>query len=268
MIRVADNLQVVNPAIAGALERRDPEPIRACVKRCEAAGAQAIDINAGPCRRDPEGEITFLVRTVESATRLPLLIDTATPRAMAAGLHAAENKPILNGVSLEPRKLETILPLAADADVDLVAYLLGPDGHVLADADQRLAAAVALYNAAVDRGLDPNRLIIDPVLVPLTWQGGTAHARAVLTVMQALPDLLGFPVRTIAGLSNLTSGAPATADRGVAESAYLAMLAAAGLHMVLMNVLRQESVKTARACTALRDGHVFSWAELGGGLVK
>ena len=85
MILIADNLTVTNRAVQRALDEKDPEPIRQLVKRCEAAGAEAIDINSGPLVRDAENRMTFLVDTVQGVTDLPLLIDTASPRAIEAG---------------------------------------------------------------------------------------------------------------------------------------------------------------------------------------
>ena len=53
-----------------------------------------------------------------------------------------------------------------------------------------------------------------------------------------LPDLLGAPVRTIAGLSNLDHRRTGSQDPlSLPQKAFLPMLAAAGLDTILMNVL-------------------------------
>ncbi len=89
MMLVADNLQILRPEVQEAMARKDPEPIARLIRQMEEAGAEAVDLNAGPCRRNPEREMAFLVQSAEAATRLPLFIDTANPRAMAAGVRAA-----------------------------------------------------------------------------------------------------------------------------------------------------------------------------------
>ena len=263
MMLVADNLQILRPSIQEAMARHDPEPIARLIRQMEEAGAEAVDLNAGPCRRHPEREMTFLVQSAEAATRLPLFIDTASPQAMAAGVRAAGRPPILNGFSLEPRKLGEILPLAADHGLDIIGYLLDADGHVPPDAQGRLSAGLALFDAAAAKGLSPERIIVDPVVPPLSWQDGGRQMRAVIETLHLLPDLLGRPVRTVAGLSNLTSGAPSGAPRQVVESAFLAMMAAAGLSITLLNVFHTETMNAARACRALISEKPFSWAEFG-----
>jgi len=259
MIVVADNLRITLPAVQQAVERLDPEPIRQVAKACKAAGARAMDINSGPLNRDPAEKMSFLVRSVQACTDLPLVLDTTNPDAMAAGLAACNGRAIINGVSLEPEKLQRILPLAQQTDADLVAYLLRPDGHVPADTAGRMEAAVQLFAECENAGIAPDRLIFDPIVAPLAWQDGNRQNMAVLETIRTLPDLLGTPVRTMAGLSNLTTGAPDAAARKRYQQAFLPMLAAAGTDFILMNVLDPDLMRTVKACRNIIAGSIFSW---------
>ncbi|MDO9110916.1 MAG: dihydropteroate synthase [Desulfatirhabdiaceae bacterium] len=260
---IADNLRVTQKAIEIAVAENNPLPLQAVVKRCQAAGADGIDINSGPLYRDPESRMTFMVEAVQQVTRLPLILDTSNPKALKAGLLACKNPATLNGLSLEPSKLEHILPLAAAHQADIVCYLLYPNGHVPPDSSERLNVAVSLYQKCLEAGVEPDRVIIDPVVAPLSWQDGLFQAREVLTVIKILPELLGFPVRTIAGLSNLTAGARDPVKRLLAEQSYLPMLAASGLSMILMNVLNAESVRVARTCRLFSQESIFTWEMVG-----
>ena len=67
-------------AIAGTLLLPDP------------AGAQDIDINSGPLSRSPEEKMTFLVHAVQDTVDLPVVLDTANPQAVAAGLAASRHQ--------------------------------------------------------------------------------------------------------------------------------------------------------------------------------
>ena len=262
MLLIADNLTATNKAVQKAVVEKNPEPIRELVRNCAAAGAQAIDINPGPLGRNPEEAMTFLVDVVQGVTNLPVLIDTPNPRAIEAALRSCKLKAVINGVSLEPAKREAILTLAKEYNVDIIGYLLRPDGHVPADAEERLQIAFSVYEAVCTAGIDQERLIIDPIVVPVTWQNGNFQNRAVLSVIRQLPDLLAFPVRTIVGLSNLTATEAPRGKKLLIEIAYLCMLAEAGLSMVLMNALHKESVKAARTCRSLLHSSIFVWEEI------
>lgn len=262
MILIADNLQITRPDLAAALDRMDPDPICELVGQCEAAGAQAIDINSGPLTRDPVRKMAFLVDAAAAATRLPLFLDTANPKALEAGLRAGQNysnQLIINGFSLEPRKIDHILPLARTYEADIVGYLLFPDSQVPVDEGDLINVAIRLYQAFQGAGLSDDQLIIDPVVAPVIWENGVAHNLSVLSLLRQLPDLLGFPVRTMAGLSNLTTGKIPKDKKQLLEQSFLPVLAGAGLSMVLLNVLHSNTVQTARTCDALLSPGVFSW---------
>ncbi|MCP4669735.1 MAG: dihydropteroate synthase, partial [Desulfobacula sp.] len=203
---IADNLRITKTSIQNALLNHDPKPVQKLVQQCEKKDIFAIDVNTGPLSKRPEKDIRFFIRAVEGVTKLPMLIDTSNFAAMEAGLAAANNKAIINGFSLEPGKLETILPLAKKYDADIVGFLLYSNSMVPKDVSSRCAVALELFEQVEAAGIAKEKLIIDPVVPPLSWEDGIFQARAVLEVIRTLPDLLGFEVKTIAGLSNLTTG--------------------------------------------------------------
>ena len=127
LIIAADNLNILNPVVAQALEALDPRPLQELARRCEQAGANRIDINPGflpPRRHD---RMAFMVEAVQQVTNLPLLLDSPDARVLARGLAVANEPPILNACTLELDKLRDILPLAATNQTDLVLLLL--DAH-------------------------------------------------------------------------------------------------------------------------------------------
>ncbi|MCM2284295.1 MAG: dihydropteroate synthase [Desulfobacula sp.] len=257
---IADNLRITKPMIREALKALDPVPVQELVKRCAAQRPFALDINTGPLGKNPEAGMRFFIEAAESVTTLPLVIDTSNPGAMRAGLQAAKNRVIINGFSLEPRKLEQILPLAKEFDADIVGFLLYPDSRVPRNEAERFEIALELMDRAEGAGVAKERVIIDPVVPPLAWTDGIAQARAVLNVIHTLPDVLGFAVRTIGGISNLGTGAGDKAKRRLLEQSYVAMLASAGLSFALMDILDPDLVQSARVSALLAKEEIFSWA--------
>ena len=252
----------MNRKIAKAMNDMDPKPIQDLASEIKSSGAKIIDLNPGPLRKDCNKMMAFLIDSVQEVTDLRLCLDTPNPGAIETGLTICKDKPIINGFSLEAHKTEKILPLAVEFDTEIVGFLLHPDGKVPRSLDERLSLAVTLAGEANKAGLPPERLIIDPVVVPILWEEGTSQARDVLSCISLLPDLLGFPVRTVVGLSNLTSGRGAKTDSLLIEEVYLAMLAEAGLDLALLNVFRKRSVATAFVCDSIKNSRVWSWGEV------
>lgn len=263
MLLIADNLQVTNKAIAQSIADRNPEPIKKLIRTAVAAGADAIDINPGPLPKNGAEIVTFLVNTVQSITRKPILLDTTNAAAIEAGLIASKNKMIINGFSLEASKCADILPLSKTFDVDIIGYLLYPDNRVPTDESDFFGIALELLGEMEKANISPERLIVDPVVAPLIWENGIAHNRSLISFLGRLHDLAGFPIRSIAGLSNLTTGGHATREKKrLAERTFLPMLAAAGLDMVLLQIFHEDTVQTARVCEVITGGQIFSWASL------
>lgn len=259
MILVADNLQITRHSVADAIRHQNPDTLQAIVRAMEAAGAEAIDLNTGPLNRNAAPQMRFCVETVQAATDLPLLIDTANPLAMQAGLEANRKVAVINGISLEPQKLASILPMAVAYDVDIIGYLLDDRSQMPPNQDDRMAIALELFQHCLTTGLRPEQLIIDPVIAPLIWQDGLQRNRDLLEIIRRLPELLDFPVRTVAGLSNLTTGQKNPGLKQRLEQTYLSMLASAGLSWVLLDIHHHDTVTSARICRMLLKDGVFAW---------
>ncbi|MGD9160318.1 MAG: dihydropteroate synthase [Desulfobacteraceae bacterium] len=262
MILAADNLRITDIIIQNAVNNMDAAPVYDMAVKLHAAGADAIDINPGPLTSNPEEKMKFLVSSIQEVTDLPIILDTSNPAAIKAGISISKNKVIVNGFSPEYNKLEKILPIAAEFDADIIGYLLDPNGHPPSDTPDRLNIAVELYQKCRESGISEDRLIVDPVVAPLIWNDGTNRNMELLKIIRMLPDILGFPVKTIAGLSNLTSGIKDMNKRIILQKTYLSMLSASGLSIILMEMLNKSLVEVAKTCNLITSERPFSVLEL------
>ena len=239
MILAADNLQIFNPAVAKALEERDPRPLQDLARRCREAGAAMLDLNPGFLSKRKEDRMAFMVDAVQEAVDLPLILDSPHAGILEKGLAACRGKPILNALTLEPKKLEEILPLAAAHQTDLVLLLLDERSFPPPTLEGKIALAVELRERALAAGLSAERLIFDPVLPNLSWPDAWEQVRECVKTVRLLAGGAVFPepARTMAGLSNLRSHLRRVYPFEV-EKTCLAMLAGAGLSMALADVLQ------------------------------
>ena len=247
LIIAADNLNILNPVVAQALDALDPQPLQELARRLEQAGADLIDINPGflpPRRHD---RMAFMVESVQQVTNLRLILDSPDARVLARGLAAADKPPILNACTLEEEKLREILPLAAAHGTDLVLLLLDARSFPAAGLEGKITLALELREHALAAGLTDAQLIYDPVLPNLTWPDAWAQVGEVVKAVRLLHggELWGEPARTMAGLSNLRSGLRHTYPVRVEEAA-LALLAGAGLGLALVDVLQPGLMETVR----------------------
>src|SRR5207244_12233861 len=76
-----------------------------------AAGAHMLDVNAGIPLADEPAILAKAVQLVQSITDAPLSIDSSIVKALEAGLAVYKGKPLVNSVTGEDERLESVLPL-------------------------------------------------------------------------------------------------------------------------------------------------------------
>lgn len=115
----------INPTgrkvLAAEMLRGDYSRVEADALAQVAAGAQMLDVNAGIPLADEPGMLKTVVQLVQSITDVPLSIDSSIVAALEAGLSVYQGKPLVNSVTGEEERLETVLPLVAKYGAAVVA---------------------------------------------------------------------------------------------------------------------------------------------------
>jgi len=65
--------------------------------------------------------MTWLVKTVQDASGLPLCIDSANSEALTAGLAVHKGKPLINSISGDNTRYQNVLPLVKQYNACVVA---------------------------------------------------------------------------------------------------------------------------------------------------
>jgi 5-methyltetrahydrofolate--homocysteine methyltransferase len=211
-----------------------------------AAGAQMLDVNAGIPLADEPAILAEAVRLVQSVTDVPLSIDSSIVAALEAGLAAYQGKALVNSVTGEEERLESVLPLVKRHGAAVVAISNDETG-ISEDPDERFAVARRIVERAEDHGIPRADVVVDPLVMPV---GAINDAgRQVIHVVRRLRAELG--VNTTCGASNFSFGLP---NRDGINAAFLTMAIGAGLTSAITNPLH-ESVMQAVAGADVMMGH-------------
>jgi len=222
-----------------------------------AAGASMLDVNAGVTAVNPnETEPPLLARTVElvqSLVDVPLCIDSSVPAALKAGLETAQGRPLVNSVTGEEDKLETILPLVKKYDVPVVAISNDETG-ISEDPDVRFQVAKTIVERAADHGIKPEDVVVDPLVMPIGALG--TAGQQVFRLVRRLRDEL--KVNTTCGASNISFGLP---NRHGINASFLPMAIASGMTSAIMNPCRPQEMEAVRAANVLMgtDANCSKW---------
>ena len=218
-----------------------------------AAGAHALDVNAGVPMADEPALMAKAVKLVQSLTDVPLSIDSSVVEALEAGLEAYEGKALLNSVTGEEERLERVLPLVKKCGAAVVA-ICNDDSGISTDINVRYEVARKIIQRAADHGIPACDVIVDPLVMPVG-----AMPDAGLQALELIRRLrTELKVNTTCGASNVSFGLP---NRTGMNAAFISMAIGAGLTSAITNPLEPSLMQAVRGADALmnHDQQCMSW---------
>ncbi|HIE86740.1 MAG TPA: methyltetrahydrofolate cobalamin methyltransferase [Gammaproteobacteria bacterium] len=199
------------------------------------AGAHMLDVNAGIPLADEPAILARCIELVQSVTDVPLTIDSSIVAALEAGLNVYQGKALVNSVTGEDERLESILPLVAKHGAAVVAISNDETG-ISEDPDVRFEVAKKIVERAADHGISHKDILVDPLVMPI---GAINSAgKQVMHLLRRLREEL--KVNTTCGASNVSFGLP---HRNGINAAFLPMAMAAGMTSAITNPLHTEVVQ-------------------------
>lgn len=207
---------------AGEFEIVGPE-----AKKQVQNGADVLDINVGVPGIDEKHAMLESLRIVQETVDVPLWIDTSNPEVLAAALKAVKGRPGINSTTGEEKRMDVVVPLAAEYGAALVGLCID-DAGIPQTSEKRVAIARKIIDKAEKHGLDRKDIIID--CVALACSTGESGAKATLDTIRICTEELG--VNTTVGLSNVSFGLP---DRPVLNASFMLLCAGQGMTCFIGN---------------------------------
>lgn len=242
IISIAESINIMSKTIGPAMKERNPAPIQEMALAEARAGADFLDVNIGPARKDGAELMPWLVETIHAVVDLPLSLDTTNLEAMEAGLKAhTKGRPLVNSVSCQADRMDAGIALVKKYNALMVGLLWGSDG-MPRDVNERAALAVDLIYRANEAGIPNEDIFIDPIATPI--MGEINQLLACTEFLQMLGEIAPG-CRSIVGLSNVSNGAPSEL-RPFLNRAYLLMLHKNGLYSAILDAYDTEIMSLCR----------------------
>jgi 5-methyltetrahydrofolate corrinoid/iron sulfur protein methyltransferase len=238
MILIGESIHVISKDVSDAIRDRNPKVIQDLAIAQTKAGADYIDVNLGPAKKDPEESTEWLVNAIQEVTDLPLSIDTLNSVAMEAGLKVCKKRPLLNSASGKAISKEKMLPLAVKYKTDVVISVI-TDAGCPPDIDSRSESIMETIALANDMGIPNEDIWVDPIILPVS--ADQKQVTEAIEFVGILQDLLPG-VKSTVGLSNVSNGTPDHL-RGILNQTYMVMLGRKGQYSAIADILDEELVK-------------------------
>jgi 5-methyltetrahydrofolate corrinoid/iron sulfur protein methyltransferase len=242
MYKIGENIHIISPSVKKAIAERDGGFFVNLARAQKEAGANCLDLNIGPQKKEGPEVVDWLVDVMQEAVPgMTLSFDTTNLAAIEVGLKKVGSNAFVNSTSGEEERLEKVPPLASEYGTRLIALCM-EKGGIPVSADARIGIAMEkLIPRAMELGIPMENLYIDPLA--LTVSGCQEYVPESIETVRMLKMVMDPPPMTTIGLSNVSNSVP-NEMRPLLDRVYLVMLLATGLDSAIMNPLDTKLAET------------------------
>jgi len=250
MVIIGERINSSRKRIADAISSYDKLFIQHEAKIQAEAGAHYIDVNAGSFVGEEVDRLKWLIEAVQAVTDLPLCIDSPDPQVIKAVLPMLKARPMINAVTLEPRRLESILSLAVEHNAKVIGLCQSEDA-LAHTAEAKVEMAGRLVEQVTAAGIALDDLYVDPLVYPLATNSTSAVATldAIERIMKEFPG-----VHTVCGVSNVSHGLP---KRGLINRNFLVAAITRGLDTAIIDPTDRQLYAAIRAAMLIAGRDEF-----------
>jgi 5-methyltetrahydrofolate--homocysteine methyltransferase len=250
MIIVGELINASRKAIEAAIENQDAATIQKVAKDQFENGADFIDVNAGIFVGQEPEYLKWLVTTVQTEVDGPCCIDSPDPKAIEAALSVHKGTAMINSISMEKERYDSILPIVGGTDLKVVALCMSDEG-MPETVDDRMKIADQLINGLLQKNVKIGNIYVDPLVQPVSTNDnfGIEFLNAVEKIMTTFAG-----VHTLCGLSNISYGLP---ERKFLNQTFMVMAITKGLDGAIINPLDKKMMASIIAAEVLKGKDEF-----------
>lgn len=246
MIIIGEKINGAIPSVMQAIERRDSDFIRQRAVSQAEAGADFIDCAASTSPDIEYESMCWLIDNIQDVTDTPICIDSPDANLLAKLLSEDRlSRPgMVNSVNEEGLKCETIFPLIAGTDWNVIGLCCDRDG-IPVSTEKRLDIAKSIIEKADKFGVNFSNLHIDPCVLALatTPSAMMDFSELIIRIHEFCPE-----VKVTGAVSNISFDMPA---RKYVNLGCLALAINAGIDSVIVDPCNVDIRSMVYSCEAL-----------------
>ena len=251
MIFIGERINTGFKDIKQAVADKDPGPLQEWARKQTKAGATYLDVNLGAVSADP-ADMCWMIETVQAAVDTPVCIDTNKPKILAEAIKAARPGALINSTTASDEKLDSMMPVAAEFGASIIGVVMDESGTPKS-ADKRVENAGKILAKAMELGMEPDRVFLDPIVMPLKFMQEQAKE-----ILEATRQFLLFsdpPPHITCGLSNISNG---TTHKKLINRIFLVMAINNGMDGAICDVMDTALVNAAKTAELVMNKEIYA----------
>lgn len=238
MILIGENIHIISKSVKEAIDNHDETFIKNLLELQK--GLDCLDLNIGPARKNKVFE--RLVPIVKKYSNQDISFDTTNINEMQDGLLLFGNAVncFINSTSKDAERFDKMTDLALEYNCNLIILTLDKQTGIPKTSDGRLEIAFELYEKCLKKGLNPEKLYFDPLVLPLSVE--QSQACEAINTIRMIKESFDPPVNTVIGLSNVSNGSPAE-FRPLLNRVFACFSYGAGLDAAIIDAKDKELIR-------------------------
>jgi len=251
MIFIGERINTGFKDIKQAVLHKDPKPLQEWARKQTAAGASYLDVNLGAVSGKPE-DMCWMIETVQQAVETPICIDTNKVKILAEAVKACRPGMLINSTTATDEKLDGIMPIAAESGASIIGVVMDEAGTPK-NADKRVENAGKILAKAMEHEIDPERVFLDPIVMPLKYM--QEQAKHILEATRQFQLFSDPPPHITCGLSNISNG---TTHKKLINRIFLVMAVNNGMDSAICDVMDTALVNAAKTAELIMNREIYA----------
>jgi len=251
MILIGERINAGFKDIKEAIQKKDPDPIKKWARIQTDAKATYLDVNLGTASNKPE-DLAWMIEVVQDTVDTPISIDNNKPIMLQEAMKVCKKPPLVNSTTAVEEKMNALFPIVAEHNASIIGLVMDESGSP-STADKRVENAAKLFEKAMEFGLGPDQLFIDPIIMPLNCM--QEQCPEILNAVSQFKLFSDPPVHIVCGLSNISTGAKYTK---LINRTFITMLIAQGLDAAILDVTDGEMIDTILTAELILNKTIYA----------
>jgi len=234
---IGERINTSRKKVQAAVADRDADYIVDDVKKQQEAGAAFIDVNAGARIGHEDEDMKWLLDTIQPVVSLPLALDSPDPAVLELAFNMVESEPMVNSISLEKDRFDTMMPFLEGKTCKIVALCMD-DAGMPASSQDIIDRADQLVKDLTGIGFPVSSIYVDPLVQPISTDitKGVMVLDAVRGIKAQYPE-----IHITGGLSNISYGLP---QRKIINRTFITLMMSAGMDSAIIDPLDEKIMAT------------------------
>ncbi|RHO61112.1 methyltetrahydrofolate cobalamin methyltransferase [Eubacterium sp. AM05-23] len=246
MIIIGEKINGAIPSIRTAIEEKNEQLIGERAEAQAKAGADFIDCAPSTSTDIEYDTMVWLINIIQQVTEIPICIDSPNEKLLKRIFEEGHVKRpgMINSVNEERSKCETIFPLIAGTEWEVVGLTCDQEGIPMS-VERKVEIAKSMIDKAVKYGVALNKLHIDPCVMALSTSASAMEnfEECIMRIHEYAPE-----VKVTGAISNISFEMPV---RSLVNKSCITLAIKAGLDSAIIDPCNFEMIGTIYATEAL-----------------